>query len=110
MDIFESLENLPVSESCFEDIITLVEKNLYDRAKEIGKEEAVSDNYWKELKQAVKREGFDKVTAKRSPLQTAAGKQDFKRQMSQWDKEHANDPEIDDYGMQFVPIQKQMEK
>ena len=36
----------------------------------------LSDNYWKELKDAVKREGFDKVITKRSPVQTKAGKQD----------------------------------
>ena len=38
MDIFESLENLPVSEECFEDIIGLVEelileRNIYNKDK-----------------------------------------------------------------------------
>lgn len=91
MNIFESLENLNVSEECLDEIISLVEKDLYDRAKEIGKEKALSDNYWKELKDAVKREGFDKVIAKRSPIRTKAGKQDALRKMSELIKEHPED-------------------
>lgn len=93
MNILENLENLNVSEECFDDIMVLVEKDLYDRAKEVGKEKAISDNYWKELKDAVKREGFDKVIAKRSPVQTKAGKQDKIREISKLIKEH---PEDDD--------------
>lgn len=51
MDIFESLENLNVSEECFEDIIYRVEENLYDVVGRAEKKGIVSPEKAEKLKE-----------------------------------------------------------
>ena len=112
-----------------EDAYTAVEKvhgeAKYDKktGKPLNKsaelQDKVATNKTKELKDAIKQEqtkgdsneeAFEKVIKRRDLNQTGAGHQDAIRRISQGIKKHENDPEISDYGMQFVPIQKQMGK
>ena len=47
-DIFESLENLPVSEECFDEIMGLVEGILSEDIKNIAKKHGISDLHTRE--------------------------------------------------------------
>ena len=62
MDIFESLENLPVSEACFEDIVGLLEEKLKDRMT-IGELRGISNKVapsrYAELKRLEKKHGIN---------------------------------------------------
>ena len=50
MDIFESLENLNVSEECFNDIMSRIEEDLYDLVGRAEKKGIVSPNKAETLK------------------------------------------------------------
>lgn len=109
MNIYESLENLNVSEECFEDIMGIVEEllseSLYSQAEKTGKLDSKLDRKINEIKvkefiEASKREGngdfdkgFNKVYDKRNPHNTKAGKQDEIREISKLIKKY---PEDDD--------------
>lgn len=119
MNIFESLENLNVSEECFRGIIELVEEllseeivdsieKLKDPEKQCRLYDKIHGIQRKEMKQAAKREGKteDEIFHKRFRDKNKLGaKKHFER--------YAEDPldyDDGDYGMQFVPIQKQHSK
>ena len=109
MDIFESLENLNVSEECFDDIMGIVEeilgedihsaidkyykgkrnkKDLHDRAGKNATLERI-EAWDRERKEGLTDdEAFNKVYDKRNPRNTAAGKQDGIREISKLRKEY----------------------
>ena len=68
MDIFESLENLEVSEECFDDILTITEEIINER----NKENKIKKNNWENKLSGINPQYKDKVQDKINNLRKDA--------------------------------------
>lgn len=96
MNIFESLENLNVSEKCFDDITNLIECYLSEDAEDERRRKMRAAKM-KEMREAAKREmkqnggsyleNVKKIADKRNYMNTGAGKQDRQHIESEGNKQ-----------------------
>ena len=68
MNIFESLENLPVSEECFDDILAITEEIINER----NKENKIKKNNWENKLSGISPQYKDKVQNKINNLRKDA--------------------------------------
>lgn len=136
MNIFESLENLNVSEECFEDIVRLIEAKIDDdiksenskrrhyqkQSKRLGghlkklenaeNKQFEKGNHWAvhALQQALNKKQDQKDIADTELESTQSTLKDLRERKKYGDDVDPADYDDGDYGMQFVPIQKQHSK
>lgn len=92
MSIFESLENLNVSEACFEDIMKLVEEEISDkdikgaRRRKLGRLETIGKSLDKQANRAAKefnqaKQDTYKATTPQEVLKTHKEREEARRKM-----------------------------